>query len=77
MTRYGDYAQLLKALCIADRISPASAVPVGQKVFLNLKEAAEYSGMPKAWLMREIKSGEIKAIKAGGWRIRRSDLEQL
>ena len=44
---------------------------------MNLKEAAEYSGMPKAGLLREIKSGKIKAIKAGGWRIRRSDLEQL
>ena len=71
------YTQLLMTLCIADRISPARSVPVEQKVFLNLKEAAEYSGMPKAWLMREIKSGKIKAIKAGGWRIRRAELEQL
>ena len=67
----------LLAQLLADRIPPGRAVPVEQKVFLNLKEAAEYSGMPKAWLMREIKSGKIKAIKAGGWRIRRSDLEQL
>ena len=67
----------LLAQLLADRISPARSVPVEQKVFLNLKEAVEYSGMPKAWLLREIKSGKIKAIKAGGWRIRRSDLEQL
>ena len=67
----------LLAQLLADRISPARSVPVEQKVFLNLKEAAEYSGMPKAWLMREIKSGKIKAIKAGGWRIRRAELEQL
>ena len=67
----------LLAQLLADRLTPARSVPVEQKVFLNLKEAAEYSGMPKAWLMREIKSGEIKAIKAGGWRIRRADLEQL
>ena len=67
----------LLAQLLANRISPALGVPVEQKVFLNLKEAAEYSGMPKAWLIREIKSGKIKAIKAGGWRIRRSDLEQL
>ena len=59
----------LLAQLLADRISPARSVPVEQKVFLNLKEAAEYSGMPKAWLVRE--------IKAGGWRIRRADLEQL
>ena len=67
----------LLAQLLADRMSPARSVPVEQKVFLNLKEAAEYSGMPKAWLVREIKSGKIKAIKAGGWRLRRSDLEQL
>ena len=60
----------LLAQLLADRISPTLAVPVEQKVFLNLKEAAAYSGLPKAWLMREIKSGKIKAIKAGGWRIR-------
>ena len=67
----------LLAQLLADRISPARSVPVEQKVFLNLKEAAEYSGMPKAWLVREIKAGTFKAIKAGGWRIRRADLEQL
>ena len=67
----------LLAQLLADRISPALNVPVEQKVFLNLKEAAEYSGLPKAWLMREIKNGKIKAIKAGGWRIRRAELEQL
>ena len=67
----------LLAQLLADRISPAGAVPVEQKVFLNLKEAAEYSGLSKAWLLREIKNGKIKAIKTGGWRIRRSDLLQL
>ena len=65
----------LLAQLFADR--NRSAVPVEQKVFLNLKEAAEYSGMPKAWLLREIKSEKIKAIKVGGWRIRRTELEQL
>ena len=68
----GVLAQLL-----ADRLSPAPRVPVERKVLLNLREAAEYSGMPKAWLLREIKAGELKAIKAGGWRIRRSELLQL
>ena len=68
----GVLAQLL-----ADRLSPAPRVPVERKVLLNLREAAEYSGMPKAWLVREIKAGKLKAIKAGGWRIRRSDLEQI
>ena len=52
----------LLAQLLADRVSPAFAVPVAQKVFLNLKEAAEYSGLPKAWLMREIKNGKIQVI---------------
>ena len=65
----------LLARLFADR--NRSAVPVEQKVFLNLKESVEYSGLPKAWLLREIKSENIKAIKVGGWRIRRTDLEQL
>ena len=67
----------LLAQLLADRMSPGRSVPVEQKVFLNLREAVEYGGMPKAWLLREIKSGKIKAIKAGGWRIRRAELEQL
>ena len=67
----------LLAQLLADRLSPAPAGAVEQKVFLNLKEAAEYSGLSKAWLLREVKSGKIKAIKTGGWRIRRSDLAQL
>ena len=33
------------AQLLADRMSPDSAVPVEQKGFLNLKEAAEYSGL--------------------------------
>ena len=44
----------LLARLFADR--NRSAVPVEQKVFLNLKESVEYSGLPKAWLLREIKS---------------------
>ena len=38
----GVLAQLL-----ADRLSPALRVPVERKVLLNLREAAEYSGIPK------------------------------
>ena len=47
------------------------------QIFLTLKEAADYSGLPKAWLLRDIKSGKLQAIKAGGWRIRRSALDHL
>ncbi len=55
----------------------SARVSVPQKIYLNLDEAVEYSGMPRAWLLRKIKSGELKAMKAGGWKIRRSELEEL
>ncbi len=40
-------------------------------------QASEYSGMSRGWLIEKIKAGELPAFKAGGWKIRRSDLEQL
>jgi excisionase family DNA binding protein len=66
------FAQLL-----ADRLGSAQAVPLERKVFLNLEQASEYTGMPKEWLRRQIKKGDLPAILSGGWRIRRADLEKL
>ena len=71
-----DGVKLLAQL-FEDRLSSSRSVAVERKVFLNLDEASEYMGMPKAWLRREIKSGNLKAILSGGWRIRRLDLEKL
>ena len=44
---------------------------------MTLNEAAEYSGMPKSWLLQKIKQNELAAFKFRGWRVRRSDIEQL
>jgi excisionase family DNA binding protein len=52
-------------------------VPVASKVFLPLKEASEYSGLPMAYLRRLIGEGTLPALKTGGFRIRRTDLENL
>ena len=71
-----DGVKLLAQL-FAERLSSSRSVPVEQKVFLKLNEASEYMGMPKAWLRRQIKDGKLKAVLAGGWRIRRADLEKL
>ena len=56
---------------------PRPSIGPRHKLFLTLKEAAEYSGMSRGWLLSKIKDGELAAIKVGGWKIRRSDLEQL
>jgi excisionase family DNA binding protein len=55
---------------------PHSGVSIEKRVFLTLKEAAEFVGLPAAYLKRKIKAEEIPAIVAGGYRIRRSVLEE-
>ena len=70
----GNFAEVFARLVAnADngKISPT------QKVYLSLNEAVEYSGLPRAWLLRKIKSGGLDAIKAAGWKIRRTELEAL
>jgi excisionase family DNA binding protein len=62
-------------------ISLLSAVPArtrnSEKLYLRLDEAAEYSGLSKTYLRRQIASGVIHAFKDGGWRIKRADLESM
>ena len=50
---------------------------LGEKVYLTLEEASAYSGLSKTWLLRKVKAGELEAFKDGGWKIRRSELEEL
>ena len=47
------------------------------KLFLTIKEAARFAGLPQATIRRLIHAGKIPAVKAGGWRIKRSELEKL
>ena len=54
-----------------------SDLPLRDKLFLTVKEAARFAGLPKATIRRLIHAAKIPAVKAGGWRIKRSDLEQL
>ena len=67
-----DFPSFLQALSETPR-----DVPLQDKLFLNLKEAARYSGLPLSLIRRLIKENKLPAIKAGGWRIKRADLEQL
>jgi hypothetical protein len=52
-------------------------VPIAQKLYLTLPEAVEYSGRTHSYLLRAIKSRELRAVKDGGWRIARAALERL
>lgn len=57
--------------------TPSSGVPVERRLFLTMAEAAEFSGLPVAFLRRLIASGKLKALKTGaGWRVARLELEK-
>ena len=58
--------------------TPGALVPIERRLFLTLAEAAQFSGLPAAFLRRLMASGKIKALKTGaGWRISRVELERL
>lgn len=71
-----DGADLLRVLVTAAArvMSETSQTPT---LFLTLQEAAAVSGLTQAYLRRACESGTLKAVKDRGWRIRRTDLEQL
>ena len=52
-------------------------VPLKDKLFLTVKEAVQFSGLPESTIRRLLRSGKLPGIKLGGWRIRRADLEEL
>ena len=52
-------------------------VPLRDKLFLSVKEATRFSGLPESTIRRLLRSGKLPGVKAGGWRIRRVDLEEL
>jgi excisionase family DNA binding protein len=55
----------------------ASTVPVERRIFLTIPEAAQFSGLPVAFLRRLVASGKLKALKTGsGWRISRTEMEK-
>jgi excisionase family DNA binding protein len=54
-----------------------STVPVERRIFLTIPEAAQFSGLPVAFLRRLVASGKLKALKTGsGWRISRAEMEK-
>ena len=52
-------------------------VPLRDKLFLSVKEAVRFSGLPESTIRRLLRSGSLPGVKTGGWRIRRVDLEKL
>lgn len=72
----GSADDLLRAL-VAAALKVMSQTSQTSAVFVTLPEAAALSGLSQAYLRRKCRDGWTGAIKCGGWRIRRKDLEQL
>jgi excisionase family DNA binding protein len=47
------------------------------KLCLTLAEAADYTGLPKEFLLRQIREGRLVSIRSGGHRISRVALEEF
>lgn len=63
---------------LQSKSAPGTSVPLERRLFLNVEEAAEFSGLPAVYLRRLIKADKLKALKTGsGWRIPRAELERL
>jgi excisionase family DNA binding protein len=49
-------------------------IKLTEKLYLTVKEASQFSGLPESYLRRQIKAGGIPAVRIGGYRIKRDDL---
>lgn len=64
-----------------ERIATIMAVPasvaIGVKLWLSLDEAAAYSGLARADLLKLCQEEKLIARKSGGWKIQRKSLEEF
>ena len=70
-------AQAATVAFLNDMQRRKAAVRIPEKRYLTLDEAVEYFGRTRAYLLRLIREGNLEAVKDGGWRIRRTALDQL
>ena len=54
-----------------------TASRLGQKILLTLKECRALTGLSEDRLRKDIKSGNLKATKLGGWKVKRIDLDKF
>src|SRR5262245_17512246 len=62
----------------AARKRGANAVPIAERLTLTLEEAAHLSGLPRSFIVKNIHSGTLKAVRIGrSFHVKRSDLNQF
>jgi excisionase family DNA binding protein len=52
-------------------------VPIKDRVYLTMQEAAAYAGLPERRLRRLVADGKLPADREGHMRVRRTDLDKL
>jgi excisionase family DNA binding protein len=55
----------------------APATPQAPNAYLTVDQAAAYIGRTTTFIRRAIKDKSLPAVRDGGWRIRKADLEKL
>jgi len=55
----------------------AAQIAPSLPLFLDMKAASAYSGLPQVYLRELIESKQLNAVNRGGWRISRVSLEKL
>jgi len=71
-----EFAAALRLLASESSQSSESASE-SARLFLTIQEASAVSGLSPTYLRRSIKAGTLKAVRDRGWKIRRTDLEEL
>jgi excisionase family DNA binding protein len=53
-----------------------NAVPIAERLTLTLEEAAQLSGLPRSYIVKNIHNGKLRAIRIGqSYHVKRSDLD--
>jgi excisionase family DNA binding protein len=56
----------------------AVAVPIADRLTLNVDETAQLSGLPRSFIVKSIHLGKLKAIRIGrSYHVKRQDLDQF
>ena len=62
---------------LAELLANTRAAGLRHKLFLSIREASEYTGLPISVIRRLVKAEQLPAVKVGGWRIKRKYLDAL
>jgi excisionase family DNA binding protein len=61
-----------------EREATATEVPIADRLTLTVEEASQLSGLPRSFIVKNIHSGKLKAIRIGrSFHVKRTDLNQF